>query len=59
MNLLENGYSDDWERIKENRKVVSDNMKDLKMSKTSLSYLEQLEVEEDIKKNRIKSLKRD
>ena len=58
MNLLENGYSDDWERIKQNRKLISDNQKDLKMSKTSLSYLEQLEVEEDIKKNRIKSLKR-
>lgn len=59
MNLLENGYSEDWERIKENRKLISDNQKDLKMSKTSLSYLEQLEVEEDIKKNRIKALKRD
>lgn len=59
MNLLENGYSEDWERIKENRKIISDNQKDLKMSKTSLSYIEQLEVEEDIKKNRIKSLKRD
>lgn len=59
MKLLEEGYVDDWQRIKDNRKIISDCQKDLKLLNTSLSYTEQLEVEEDIKKNRIKSLKRE
>lgn len=44
--------------IKKQRKVMAENARQLKLSKTDLPYLDLLEVEENVKLEQIKSLKR-
>lgn len=56
--LFDIDYPDDCAIIKENRKMIAENLAKVKDNLTSLSYLEQLEVEELYKKEQTKILKR-
>ena len=56
--LLEQIDCERLSELKRIRRMVSESLTDVKMSNTSVDYLEQLLIEEDVKSRRIKALKR-